>query len=91
MNVSELVELLNQFTFSNVPTSKQRTEYLRCLNLANWDLFQRVLNCNLFYQSGELTIGDDGKYTITDDIYHLKKIYVSNHLIKPIDDKDDYL
>lgn len=91
MYVSELIDILNQFSFSNTPTDKQRKVYLRCLNLANWDMYQRVINSNIFLNEKSLFIEDDNSFIITDDIYYLKKIYNQNSLVVPWNNKESHV
>lgn len=75
MNVTKLVDLVSQFSFSNTPTKKQREVYLRCLNLANIELYQRILDSNQFFKSKEIFQEVDKTFKITDEIFYLKKIF----------------
>ena len=83
MQVSELIDILNQFSFNNTPTDKQRKVFLRCLNLANWDMYQKIINSNYFYIEKSLGMENDGSFLITDDIFYLKKIYNNKSLVVP--------
>lgn len=91
MKVFELVELLAQFSFSNSSTDKQRKVFLRCLNLANIQLYQRILDSNQFFKSLDVELDADFKFQIPDDVFYLKKIYNNNKPLKAYDLTSDNL
>ena len=53
MNVTELIDTISQFAFGTLATERQRSEYLRCLNFANNDVYIRLRNFKHFIQYKE--------------------------------------
>ena len=91
MKVTELIDLLSQFSFSNSPTIKQRGVFLRCLNLANIELYQRILDSNQFFKSQEIELDAEYKFIIPSDVFYLKKIYSNKKPLKAYDLTTDNL
>lgn len=91
MRVTELIDLLAQFSFSNSPTNKQRKVFLRCLNLANIELYQRILNSNQFFKSQEIELTPEYSFAIPDYVFYLKKIYSNKKPLKAYDMTSDNL
>lgn|SRR5574343_4943 len=63
MNVTELIDAISQFAFGTLATERQRSEYLRCLNFANNDIYLRLRNYKSFL------IYKEQKVTFADNIY----------------------
>lgn len=91
MRVTELIDLLAQFSFSNSPTNKQRKVFLRCLNLANIELYQRILDSNQFFKSQEIELDAEYKFQIPEHVFYLKKIYSNKKPLKAYDMTSDNL
>ncbi len=85
MRVTELIDLLAQFSFSNSPTNKQRNVFLRCLNLANIELYQRILDSNQFFGSAEIELNAEHKFAVPENVFYLKKIYSNKKPLKAYD------
>lgn len=61
MNVTELIDAISQFAFGTLATERQRSEYLRCLNFANNDIYLRLRNYKSFliYKEQKITFADN--------------------------------
>lgn len=88
MNVTELIDAISQFAFGTLATERQRSEYLRCLNFANNDIYLRLRNYKSFL------IYKEQKVTLADDIYSfefdfqkgtIKSIYNKNSKLNSFD------
>lgn len=81
MNVTELIDTISQFAFGTLATERQRSEYLRCLNFANNDIYLRLRNYKSFL------IYKEQKVTLADDIYSFEFDFKKS-VIKSIYNKD---
>lgn len=88
MNVTELIDAISQFAFGTLATERQRSEYLRCLNFANNDIYLRLRNYKSFH------IYKEQKITFADNIYSfqfdfkkgvIKSIYNKNGKLSSFD------
>lgn len=76
MQVSELIDLVSQLSFSrNLPTLKERKNYLRFLNLANLELWQIAVNADIFFEEKELFIDKDSLSGAVPDGYYIKALF----------------
>lgn len=81
MNVTELIDAISQFAFGTLATERQRSEYLRCLNFANNDIYLRLRNYKSFL------IYKEQKVIFADNIYSFQFDFKKG-LIKSIYNKD---
>lgn len=91
MYVSEIIDLIAQFAFPNTPTKKQRKEYLRCLNLANQDLYQICLDANYFFKKIDIFVDQNNEGILPDNMFYLKRVYAGTNLLSPFDLKSEQL
>lgn len=84
MNVTELIDAISQFAFGTLATERQRSEYLRCLNFANNDIYLRLRNYKSFL------IYKEQKITFADNIYSFQFDFKKG-VIKSIYNKDNKL
>ena len=81
MNVTELIDAISQFAFGTLATERQRSEYLRCLNFANNDIYLRLRNYKSFL------IYKEQKVIFADNIYSFQFDFKKG-VIKSIYNKD---
>lgn len=81
MNVTELIDAISQFAFGTLATERQRSEYLRCLNFANNDIYLRLRNYKSFL------IYKEQKVIFADNIYSFQFDF-KKRVIKSIYNKD---
>lgn len=78
MNVTELIDTISQFAFGTLATERQRSEYLRCLNFANNDVYIRLRNFKnfLIYKEQKVKF-ENNQYFFEFDFkkYFLKSVY----------------
>lgn len=91
MLVSEIIDLISQFAFPTTPTLKQRKEYLRCLNLANRDLYQIALDSNYFFRKIDVFVNQNGEGILPNNMFYLKRVYAGITLLMPFDLKSEQL
>ena len=84
MNVTELIDAISQFAFGTLATERQRSEYLRCLNFANNDIYLRLRNYKSFL------IYKEQKVIFADNIYSFQFDFKKG-VIKSIYNKDGKL
>lgn len=84
MNVTELIDTISQFAFGTLATERQRSEYLRCLNFANNDIYLRLRNYKSFL------IYKEQKVIFADNIYSFQFDFKKG-VIKSIYNKDSKL
>lgn len=84
MNVTELIDAISQFAFGTLATERQRSEYLRCLNFANNDIYLRLRNYKSFL------IYKEQKVIFADNIYSFQFDF-KKRVIKSIYNKDGKL
>jgi len=84
MNVTELIDAISQFAFGTLATERQRSEYLRCLNFANNDIYLRLRNYKSFL------IYKEQKVIFADNIYSFQFDFKKG-VIKSIYNKDNKL
>lgn len=84
MDVTELIDAVSQFAFGTLATERQRSEYLRCLNFANNDIYLRLRNYKSFL------IYKEQKITFEDNIYSFQFDFKKG-VIKSIYNKDSKL
>jgi hypothetical protein len=84
MNVTELIDTISQFAFGTLATERQRSEYLRCLNFANNDIYLRLRNYKSFL------IYKEQKVIFADNIYSFQFDFKKG-IIKSIYNKDSKL
>lgn len=78
MNVTELIDTISQFAFGTLATERQRSEYLRCLNFANNDIYIRLRNFKNFIIYKEQKVKfENNQYFFEFDFkkYFLKSVY----------------
>lgn len=78
MNVTELIDTISQFAFGTLATERQRSEYLRCLNFANNDVYIRLRNFKNFIIYKEQKVKfENNQYFFEFDFkkYFLKSVY----------------
>lgn len=76
MNVTQLIDLVGQLSFSrNNLTIKERENYLRYLNLANLELWQILINSNQFFQTVNIYLDNNGKSDLPISYYYIKAIF----------------
>lgn len=84
MNVTELIDTISQFAFGTLATERQRSEYLRCLNFANNDIYLRLRNYKSFL------IYKEQKVIFADNTYSFQFDFKKG-VIKSIYNKDSKL
>ena len=81
MRVSELVDLVGLFGFSRNPsTLKERANYQRFLNLANLELWQTLINSDIFLEQIDVFLDDQGIGEIPDS-YYVKAVFTNQELV----------
>lgn len=76
MKVSELIDLVAQLSFGrNMPTIKERENYLRFLNLANLELWQIAVNADIFFETKDIFFEADSNTTPVPDGYYIKALF----------------
>lgn len=76
MNVTQLIDLVGQLSFSrNNLTIKERESYLRYLNLANLELWQILINSNQFFQTINVYLDNDYTGKLPTSCYYIKAIF----------------
>lgn len=76
MNVTQLIDLVGQLSFSRSNlTLKERENYLRYLNLANLELWQILINSDQFYQTVNIYLDNNGIGNLPMSYYYIKAIF----------------